>query len=489
MSDRSETTRRRVLAGVGTGVAVGLAGCSGGGGGDTDTPTEGGMETETATDSPTPTETETDTPTDTPQGTAQVRVAHMSPNAPNVDVAVDGSTALEDVAFGAVSAYLEVPAGEREVEITPTGGDTAVFSGAVPVEADTDYTVAAVGEVGDDADQPFEPLVLEDDNSDPGDDTARVRVVHASPDAPAVDVTVASSGDALYDGVAYGESGYVEVPAGDYTLEVRGDTESNDGDVVGSFDLSLAGGQVYTAFAAGYLSPDDDPGDAPFDLIVSQDTGDGGTMGGGDGGTAQVRVAHMSPNAPNVDVAVDGSTALEDVPFGTVGDYLDVPAGTRTVGISATDSGTTVFEGDVTVEDGSGYTVAAIGEVGDDADQPFEPLVLEDDNSDPGGDTARLRLVHASPDAPAVDVTVNSTGAVLFDGVGYGGTGTVEVEANDYTVQIRGDTESNDGEIVADYDVSLNGGTAYTAFAAGYLSPDDEPVDESFDLIVAQDTN
>jgi sirohydrochlorin ferrochelatase len=275
----SETTRRRILLGIGTGAAVGLAGCSGGGadggdGTDTATATEAPTSTPTEMGTETPTEMETEAETETPAGSANVRVAHVSPNAPNVDVYVDGSAVLEDVPFGTVSEYLEVPAGEREVEITAAGDpDTSVFAGAVPVAADTDYTVAAVGELGDMADEPFEPLVLEDDNSDPGDDTARVRLVHASPDAPAVDVTLASNGDALYDGVAYGESGYVEVPAGDYTLQVRGDTEGNDGDVVASFDVSLAGGQVYTGFAAGYLTPDDDPADTAFDLLLARDTG------------------------------------------------------------------------------------------------------------------------------------------------------------------------------------------------------------------------
>ena len=479
-SDSPNATRRRVLLGLGTGATVALAGCTGNGGDD------GGTDTATPTETPTETETETPTETEEPAGTANVRVGHMSPNAPNVDVYVDGSAVLEDVPFGAVSEYLEVPAGEREVEITAAGdADTSVFAGAVPVEADTDYSVVAIGEIGDDGDQAFEPLVLEDDNSDPGGDTARVRAVHASPDAPAVDITVASSGDALFDGVAFGDAGYVEVPAGDYTLQIRGDTDSNDGDVVAEFDVSLAGGQVYTAFAAGYLTPDDEPADTPFDLLVSQDTG--GAMASMD--PANVRVSHMSPNAPNVDVYVDDSAVLEDVPFGTTSGYLELAAGDHTVEITAAgDPDTSVFSGDVTVEAGTDYTVAAIGEIGDDADEAFRPLILEDDNSDPGGDTARVRAVHASPDAPAVDITVNSTGDVLFDGVAFGGSGYVEVPANDYTLQIRGDTDSNDGEVVADFDVSLNGGQVYTAFAAGYLTPDDEPQDVSFDLLVTQDT-
>jgi hypothetical protein len=478
-SDSPNATRRRVLLGLGTGATVALAGCTGNG-------DDGGTDTATPTETPTETETETPTETEGPEGSANVRVGHMSPNAPNVDVYVDGSAVLEDVPFGAVSEYLEVPAGERMVEITAAGdADTSVFSGAVPVEADTDYSVVAIGEIGDDGDQAFEPLVLEDDNSDPGGDTARVRAVHASPDAPAVDITVASSGDALFDGVEFGQSGYVEVPAGDYTLQIRGDTDSNDGDVVAEFDVSLAGGQVYTAFAAGYLTPDDEPADTPFDLLVSQDT-DGG-MGSMD--PANVRVSHMSPNAPNVDVYVDDSAVLEDVPFGTTSSYLELAAGDHTVEITAAgDPDTSVFSGDVTVEGGTDYTIAAIGEIGDDADEQFRPLILEDDNSDPGGDTARVRAVHVSPDAPAVDITVNSTGDVLFDGVAFGEAGYVEVPANDYTLQIRGDTDSNDGEVVADFDVSLNGGQVYTAFAAGYLTPDDEPQDVSFDLLVTQDT-
>jgi hypothetical protein len=484
MTDTSDTTRRRVLLGIGTAATAGLAGCGGqGDDGGTATPTATATATETATETP------TETATETPSGSANLRVAHMSPNAPNVDVYADGSAILEDVAFGAVSDYLEVPAGDRQVRITPAGdAETTVFEGAVPVEDGSDYTVAAIGEVGDMADQPFEPLVLEDDNSDSGSDMARVRLVHASPDAPAVDVTLAANGDALFDGVAYGDSGYVTVPAGDYTLQVRGDTESNDGDVVAEFDVSVEGGQVYTGFAAGYLSPDDDPADAAFDLFVANDTG-GGMMEMTE--PANLRVAHMSPNAPNVDVYADGSAVLEEVAFGAVSGYLEVPAGDRQVRITpAGDAETTVFEGAVPVEGGSDYTVAAAGEVGDMADQPFEPLVLEDDNSNPGSDMARVRLVHASPDAPAVDVTTGGgMGNTLFDGVAYGESSYVTVPAGDYTLQVRGDTESNDGDVVAEFDVSVEGGQVYTGFAAGYLSPDDDPADAAFDLLLSQDSD
>ena len=263
MSDKK--TRRQVLLGIGAGSTIALAGCSSPGGEGTETGTETG--TEMSTDMSTETATET-------METGSVRAAHMSPDAPNVDIYVDGDAVLEDVAFGTVSSYLDAPAGDREVEITAAGdADTSVFSGTVPVAADTAYTLAAVGEISEGADEAFEVLILEDDNSAPDSGNARVRLVHASPDAPAVDVTLESNGSAVYDGVAYSESEYASVPAGDYTLQVRGDTENNDGDVAASFDVSVADGEVYTAFAAGYLTPDDDPADTAFDLFVAQDTG------------------------------------------------------------------------------------------------------------------------------------------------------------------------------------------------------------------------
>ena len=43
---------------------------------------------------------------------ARVRVAHLSPDAPAVDVWVDGSRVLENVPFKAFSSYLELPAGD-----------------------------------------------------------------------------------------------------------------------------------------------------------------------------------------------------------------------------------------------------------------------------------------------------------------------------------------------------------------------------------------
>lgn len=295
-SDDESLNRRGFIVTTGAlGISALLAGCGDGGPGvettepggtpmgtdtpsGTETPTDGDTATDTEAESPTEGESPTDeeSPTETEAGTetgdvAQLRAAHLSPNAPNVDVYVDESLALEDVPFGAVSSYQELAAGSHAVEITAAGDpETSVFEADVTLEAGMVYTLAALGEVGEDVDQPFEPMLLTDENEPPDGETARVRAVHASPDAPAVDIT--ANGTVLFDGVSFGDSAYTEVPAGEYTIEIRGDTEENDGEVVATFDVSLEGGQVYSAFAAGYLAPEEAPEDTAFDLIVTQDT-------------------------------------------------------------------------------------------------------------------------------------------------------------------------------------------------------------------------
>ncbi|MEM7248043.1 MAG: DUF4397 domain-containing protein [Acidobacteriota bacterium] len=148
---------------------------------------------------------------------------------------------------------------------------------------------------------------------------------------------------------------------------------------------------------------------------------------------AQVRVAHLSPGAPAVDVWVDGERVLSGVPYPTIGGYLSVPAGSRLVQV--TQAGTTTpFLINERYDLGSdvSYTVAATGLVG----TSFGPTVLVDDRAAPAAGMARIRFVHASPDAPPVDIAVTG-GPVLFSNVAFRGNDTVTVAAGTYDLEVR----------------------------------------------------
>jgi hypothetical protein len=197
-----------------------------------------------------------------------------------------------------------------------------------------------------------------------------------------------------------------------------------------------------------------------------------------------VRVAHMAPDAPNVDVFVDGQEVLSDVPFRTVSDYLTLDPGVYNIMIQDANNTVTVFNGTARLSPGD-YTLVAQGELDNDT---FTVRGVHDVNTAVPANQARLRGIHASPDAPAVDVTANDT-TLLFDNVSFGNSsGYVHVPDGTYDVQVRPETPSNNGTVVATFPATVDGGTTYTVFAAGYLDPATAPANESFDLTTAVDS-
>ncbi len=105
-----------------------------------------------------------------------------------------------------------------------------------------------------------------------------------------------------------------------------------------------------------------------------------------------MRVVHASPDAPNVDVWVDGEIVLTDVPFTAVSDYLTLPAGDYNIQVTATGATDPVIDADLTFEAGTSYTVAAIGLLADIC--CHGPHRRSDV---PAEGQAKLRVFHASP--------------------------------------------------------------------------------------------
>lgn len=182
-------------------------------------------------------------------GTAKVRVVHASPDAPAVDVFVDGTAALTNVTFFTASDYLDLPAGAHKVAVAPAGAGeaAAVISADVTLTANSAYTVAAVGPLAS-----IKAQIYNDNLAAPAAGKAHVRVIHASPDAPAVAVKVAN-GPTLVPSLAFPNgSDYLPVDAGTYNLQV---TPAGANDVV--LDLpntTLTAGTIYDVFATGALA-------------------------------------------------------------------------------------------------------------------------------------------------------------------------------------------------------------------------------------------
>jgi LPXTG-motif cell wall-anchored protein len=97
----------------------------------------------------------------------------------------------------------------------------------------------------------IKPTILADNLSAPAAGKAHVRVVHASPDAPAVDIKV-KGGAALISNLVFPkDSGYLPVDAGSYDLTVNvAGTDTVALDLPGT---TLEAGKIYDIFAVGLL--------------------------------------------------------------------------------------------------------------------------------------------------------------------------------------------------------------------------------------------
>lgn len=209
----------------------------------------------------------------------------------------------------------------------------------------------------------------DDDEPTAAAPTAAVRVVHASPDAPNVDVLV-DDAVALTDVPFPANSPYLDVPAGARRLRVRAAGTTT---TVIDATPNLAANTSYTVLATGLL--------ADIQPVVAVDD-----RSAPPAGQVKIRVIHAAPAAAGVDVYATAPGAelatstpvLTNVPFRAVSDYLTVPAGTYQLRVVPTGTTTVAIDATVTLTAGQVRTVVARDNAGGGA--PLGAIVLADVN-------------------------------------------------------------------------------------------------------------
>lgn len=201
---------------------------------------------------------------------------------------------------------------------------------------------------------------------------AGVRLVHASPDTPPVDIYVDQTPgvDApAVPGLAFTQAtGYIPLPSGNYDIQITaaGDPavalQANPFPVDDTQDITVVAGN-FLASIQPFVFTDDRTSDP---------------------GAARIRFIHMAPDVPAVDVAVAGSASplYDAVTFGNSGGYLTVPAGSYDleVRLDATDALALSVPG-VALQSGLVYTIFAMGSL---QTQDVQAVVLIDQIPTPG---------------------------------------------------------------------------------------------------------
>jgi hypothetical protein len=191
-----------------------------------------------------------------------------------------------------------------------------------------------------------------------------IRVFHASPNAPAVDIYV--NDKLTVKNLPYKNfSNYIRVPSGKYNVKVY-PTGRRDTAVINT-NVDIPARTILTAAAVGSLPnlsllPVIEP---VFNRVP---------------GKTYVRFAHLSPNAPNVDVTSGGNKVFTNVPFKGVTDYIQVNPGVYNFDVNVSESGDRVlYVPNIRLLPNRIYTIYAVGLAG--KNPPLQVLIPLDGNS------------------------------------------------------------------------------------------------------------
>ncbi|MBT8100678.1 MAG: DUF4397 domain-containing protein [Gammaproteobacteria bacterium] len=417
---------------------------------------------------------------------SSLQVLHASPDAPAVNVLVDGTEQVSGADYKAASGLIALESGTYSIQvdgILPSGSAAVIGPVDLTFDPDTLYTIAAVNNVAS-----IEPVVISQPIEPVSAGSARLFVLHATAGPGGslpVDVYVTAPGADLTATAPTGTFdfketlGPLEVAAADYQVRVTlagdpmavaydsGTITLNDGD-----DLRLA------------AVPNTSGGPAAVTLVA---VGSGGASDILDVQTpTALRVGHLSPDTGQVDVLVDGAEYLADVPYPAVTGFDPLPAATYNVAVTAANNPGVVPIGpvDLTLSAGTWYSVLAVNFFND-----IEALILDDDPR-PVATNAKVRIVHAAPSeaAASVDIYVTAVGAdinnetpTLTDIPFLANTGYLALDEGDYdvTVTVAGTKTAAIGPAT----ISIANGGVYTAIAR-----DPEPGSMEFGLIVLADT-
>jgi hypothetical protein len=233
-------------------------------------------------------------------GTGWIRLAHLSPNTGAVDVylySFGNSSAhivLHHVAYGTVSSYEAVSAGDYSVAMRPAGATAAsqpVLSTSVTIVAGHAYTVAGVG--------PRSGLrlqVMDDDLTTPAG-KALVRVIQASLKQPSVGVSW--DGTVVTSKLAFDSmTSYQAVTPGMETISVTGTGAGQD---VRS-RITLAAGTVHTLVVLD--------GASGLEIANLEDAAGSGRPPAGGASTGFGGTAGHGPSSPLPWLAVIGAGSL-----------------------------------------------------------------------------------------------------------------------------------------------------------------------------------
>ncbi len=351
-----------------------------------------------------------------------LRIIQASPDAPLVNFLIDDVRVRQFVDYrGGYGSIFATPGTyDLAVELILPGVDERISRVLnTPLLAGKDYTFIVIGK---DADDSVKLMEFESPIESVPTGNVRVQVAHAAPGIDPLDVYVTAPNTNLLAAVAIGPATYGNavarqlLPAGTYVIRVT--PAGMPGTVLfESGEIPLQSGRDLLLVAVANTTTDTDS--VPISLVVNEPSRPiGFTFDVLDKDlSSDLRVVHVSPDAPALDVVGDPATeGAEDVPFTPAGGltylgntgYISAPPENYTVnGATTAEPDTVIFNFGRTLFAGQKAAALVIGLLA-----TINDLVLVDDIRSVYAE-GRLRIVNAAPGSGAVDVYILETGLAI----------------------------------------------------------------------------
>ncbi len=344
----------------------------------------------------------------------RLRLVHAMAGVGPVNLAVDGVVIFTNIAYAAATPYVSLAAGQHTLTITLAGATRPLLNQAVTLAGETDHTALAAGATG-----ALSLTLLEDDNARPATGKARLRVVHAAPNAPAVDVANGEDLPFLFGLAAGDASAYAPLDAGLYDLRLQ--LAGFKTALATLPPTTLADGRVYTLFLIGQMAQAaETAAPAALQAVLSQDAAPPG----------RVRFIHAIQGYGALSLLADGVPLFAGVPYtidangSAVTQYAELPPGSHQFAvITPTAPGSPLSTLTLDVASDRDYSLVATPGLLWEATGPAvmaqqpAPIAQHDDNSLPAMGQARVRLLHAWSDARAIQLAIRN-GVALTPAVG-----------------------------------------------------------------------
>jgi len=362
-----------------------------------------------------------------PAQAQEVRALHLSPDAPNVDIFVDNGAqpAITDLAYQEGTGYVALPMGVTNFKVSATGtpASAAVLDFDLPLAQGMRYSAVAFGNLSN-----IDALALVDDSSGLAQGDVRLQVVHAADGIGDVNVIVGGIGGVRAD-FPYGDSFVADLPAGAYTVGLDIDLDRIPDF---RFDVpELSPGWFVNVFAAI-------DADGPY-LLAWLPNGDTLRIDGEAVDSAGIRAVHLSPDAPAVDVWVDGQLAVEDLAFEDVQGPLPVAPGPHRIEVVAAGTmGPAVIDRQMVFEEGRDYSVIAFGNLAN-----IEEAKMKVGNCPAGPGSYCIQAFHAADGVGPVDLWDLDAGVPVVTRLGYGDRDAVMAAAGAFTLGLDADRDGS----------------------------------------------